>query len=141
MHPARRIFCGSLVIAAALACAGEGTGPNGNGAVSFANDVQPIFSNRCALSGCHVAPSPPEGMNLSAGQAYANIVNVTSSQVPAMVRVKPGDPEASYLVLKIEGRQAEVGGTGQRMPALGCCLSSAQIATIRSWISAGALNN
>ena len=29
--------------------------------VSFKNHIQPIFSARCAVSGCHVAPNPRAG--------------------------------------------------------------------------------
>ena len=50
----------------------------------------------------------------------------------------PGDPDASYLIHKLEGR---AGITGDRMPQGGPFLSSADIAVIRSWIQAGAQNN
>ena len=52
--------------------------------VSFKNHIQPIFSARCAVSGCHVAPNPRAGLILTKGVAYANIVNV-----PARERVVP----------------------------------------------------
>jgi len=52
--------------------------------------------------------------------------------------VAPGDPEASYLIHKLEGR---AGIAGDRMPQGGPFLSSADIAVIRSWIQAGAPNN
>src|SRR5450432_51108 len=44
--------------------------------VSFAGDVQPIFTTNCAKSGCHSSNAPMQGQDLSEGNAYANIVGV-----------------------------------------------------------------
>ena len=136
----------SVVVAFGLAC-GDSSGPdggNGNGMmqdITLSGGVQPIFTARCALSGCHTGTSPQEGMNLSAGMAFANIVNVPANQLMSMNRVAPGDPDQSYLVHKIQGTQASVGGSGNQMPLTGCCLSQQDIDTIRAWITAGAQNN
>jgi hypothetical protein len=108
---------------------------------SLSCDVQPIFSASCALSGCHSGPNPAQGQNLSAGQAFANIVNVASEQVPRLFRVEPRNADSSYLVIKIEGEAGQVGGTDTRMPLDRTPLTRAQIDTIRSWINAGAMNN
>lgn len=136
-----------------LGCPGEGTGPNGMmppdtaddtttvSQVSFADDVQPIFTTNCALSGCHAGSSPQENMNLSAGQAFANIVNVPSNQVPDLMRVRPGEPDSSYLVFKVEGTAESVGGLDTQMPLGGTPLPDSLIATIRAWIADGAPNN
>ena len=135
----------AMTIAISLACAGDGTGvdngSNGGDTPTFAADVQPIFTASCAFSGCHGGASPAQGMNLSAGQAYANTVNVPSNELPSMDRIEPGDPDQSYLVNKIQGTQGDVGGSGQRMPLGGDPLSEADIDTIRAWITAGAENN
>ncbi|UCF18819.1 MAG: hypothetical protein JSU87_12900 [Gemmatimonadota bacterium] len=134
-----------LILLAALGCAGDGTGldgpPNGNQEVSFATDVQPIFTASCAFSGCHGGSSPQLGMNLSAGQAYANIVNVASVEVPGLMRIRPDLPDSSYLVHKIQGTQASVGGSGGQMPLSNCCLSTEQIDLIRAWVEDGAPDN
>ena len=107
---------------------------------TFAADVQPIFTANCALSGCHLPPDPQQGMDLSAGEAYANTVNVPSME-SSLDRIEPGDPEASYLVHKIRGTQSSVGGSGVQMPATGTPLPTATINVIRSWVRAGAQNN
>lgn len=135
---------------AVAACYGDGTGvtngavctPGGTGAATptLSSDVQPIFTASCAFSGCHGGSSPQQGMNLTAGQAHANIANVPSRE-SRLVRVCPGQPDSSYLVHKIQGTQATVGGSGDRMPLGGAPLSDAQIKTIRDWITAGAQNN
>jgi len=107
-------------------------------AVSFASDVQPIFTANCAtLSFCHTGSSPQEGMNLSAGMAYAAIVGVPRMEVPALDRVAPGDPANSYLVRKINGGPSIL---GSQMP-LGGQLSAEEIAVITSWVQQGAPNN
>lgn len=103
---------------------------------SFSQDIQTIFSSSCALSGCHNSTASAE-LNLSQGQAYANLVNVDSTQDPSKKRVLPNDAENSYLVIKIEGRQS-VGG---RMPLNRTPLSSNQIQNIKNWINKGAKNN
>ena len=135
-----------LLALAVLACtdgASDPTGPGGGGppaSVTLSGAVQPIFTSRCAFAGCHAGATPQMGMDLGAGSAYANIVGVSSVQVPSMKRVVPQQPDSSYLVLKLEGRAGAVGGVGTRMP-LGGQLTTAQIDTIRVWISAGALEN
>jgi hypothetical protein len=138
------LFIG-CVLTVTAACAGDGTGldngDNGDTAISFARDIQPIFTVSCALSGCHAGGSPSAGMNLSDGQAYQNIVNVPSVGLASMNRVTPGEPDNSYLIHKIQGTQASVGGGGSRMPLIGCCLAQSQIDTIRAWVEAGAENN
>ena len=141
----------ALLLCALAACPGDGTGLDENGnpigtlpppdAVTLSGDVQPIFTANCAFSGCHAGSSPALGQNLSAGQAYASIVNVTSQEVPALKRVLPSSPDSSYLVHKIEGTQGSVGGSGGRMPLGGAPLTGEEIATIRAWIAAGAPNN
>ena len=106
--------------------------------VSFAAVVQPIFSARCAVSGCHVAPAPAAGLDLSAGVAYANIVNVDSSQVPTSKRVFPGDAAVSYLYQKITN---DPGIVGSPMPLGAFPMPAGEIDAIERWIAEGAANN
>ena len=136
-----------VLFAAGLGCSGDGSGTigpgdrgNGTGVVSFSRSVQPIFTDRCALSGCHAGAAPVQDMNLEEGRAFNDIVNVVSN-VAALRRVRPGLPDSSYLVHKIQGTQASVGGDGEQMPLDNCCLSQAQIDVIRAWITRGAPNN
>jgi hypothetical protein len=134
-----------------VACVGDGTGLDENGnpigtplpgdSVTLSGDVQPILTANCAFSGCHAGTSPALGQNLSAGQTYAAIVNVPSQEAPDLMRVRPFLPDSSYLVHKIEGTQGSVGGIGGQMPLSGTPLTAEQIAIIRAWITAGALDN
>ena len=105
---------------------------------TLTNIQQTIFQTSCAVSGCHAGPQPQQGLDLSAGQAFANLVGVESRERPTLDRVAPGTPDASYLVWKIEGRPDIV---GVRMPLGRAPLSAAQIALIRQWIAEGAQDN
>lgn len=120
---------------------GGSTGPPPAAAVRFSQDIQPVFTASCARAGCHGGTNPAEGMNLSAGEAYASIVNVASNELPSMDRIEPGDPDDSYLVNKIQGTQGNVGGSGERMPLGGGALPQGTIDLIRRWVSEGAANN
>jgi plastocyanin len=102
-------------------------------AATFSSIQAQIFTPICSV--CH---PPNQGMDLRAGNAYASIVNVSSSEKPALMRVKPGDPDNSYLYQKVLGAP---GIAGVRMPFGGPFLSDAQIQLIHDWILAGAPNN
>jgi hypothetical protein len=97
-----------------------------------------VFNQSCALSGCHVGSQAPMGLVLSAGQAHSNTVGVRSIQVPDRFRIEPGNPDESYLVMKVEGAPGIVGG---RMPLGIAPLSDEAIALLRDWILAGALED
>jgi hypothetical protein len=62
------------------------------------------------------------------------LVGIASSEAPNIQRVKPGDPNNSYLIHKIEGTAA----VGARMPLGGPPLPQPTILVIRQWISQGA---
>lgn len=118
----------------------EGNG-NGGGATlepTLASIQANVFTPSCAVSGCHSGSSPPQGLNLEASQSFGMLVGVPSNEVPALMRVNPSDPDNSYLIQKLEGTAS----VGARMPRNGPpFLTDAQIATIRQWISDGAMNS
>ena len=134
-----------LALAVFVVAAGCGTSspsapsPTPSG-VSFAQQIQAqILTPAC--TSCHTddGRTPSGGLNLKAGSAYADLVGVASSSKPGATRVIAGNPSGSYLVQKLEGAADIV---GLRMPRNGPpFLSDAQVALIRQWIQAGALNN
>ena len=66
-------------------------------------------------------------------------MNIASLLKPGATRVIPGDPDNSYLIHKLEGRQGIV---GERMPRTsGPFLTEGQISVISRWIEIGAPNN
>ena len=98
------------------------------------NDFQEIqdtiFTPICTT--CHIGAGAPQGLRLDAGNSYALLVNVASAEVPGTLRVNPGNPNASYLVQKIEGTAA----VGVRMPANGPpYLTQDRIDLVRRWIA------
>ena len=109
--------------------------------VSFAEGVQPIFDTHCVV--CHQYGVEQAGLNLEDGDAYANLVNVKSTQSP-LPRVAPGKVQESYLVHKLRGTHGEVGGTGVRMPLSasgGSAMSAEEDELVTRWIEQGALDN
>lgn len=110
---------------------GQPVGGDTEVVTGFPSDVEAVFSTSCAGSGCHwggsIAPKLSDG--------YDAVVGVASSAGPEYIAA--GDASASYLLAKINGTQADLGGGGSQMP-LGTPLSEADIATITAWVDAGA---
>lgn len=113
--------------------AGGGTGGGGGNplpvsncnpdTVYFANQVMPIISSNCTMSGCHDNITHADGVNLT---TYTQIIKY----------VKPGNPGGSklYTVLNKSG--------GDRMPPPPkAALTAEQKALIQKWINQGAKNN
>jgi hypothetical protein len=139
-----------MLIAAACAagCAGNGEGLNQNGQLVTAGntpsgpvtaDFQSIQDNVFTpiCSKCHIGASAPEGLQLDAAHSYNLLVGVPSTEESAVLRVEPGNPDASYMVQKIEGASGIVGA---QMPFGETPLPQATIDAIRQWITNGAPN-
>jgi hypothetical protein len=105
---------------------------SGEAPLGFARDVQPILQASCD---CHVDAAPAE---LSFTDAYANLVDVPSTEAPGLDRVEPGAPDDSYLWHKLSGTHVAAGGSGDPMPAPAGGLDAGSLATIEAWISGGA---
>ena len=117
-------------------------------------DLEPTFSSiqanifeltdsagRNACTSCHtnVGRNPAGGLNLLHDAAYDQLINVSAIQVPALKRVTPGDPQASYVVHKVEGR---AGIVGTRMPRNGPpYMTDGQVLILKRWIELGAPRN
>jgi hypothetical protein len=140
----RALLAASAAILVVAACAGNGEGLDANGrpvapgsgpvplSADFAAIQANIFTPICSV--CHVGGSAPEGLRLDAANSYNLLVGVPSTEVPALLRVKPGDPANSYIIQKLQGHAA----VGAQMPLGGPYLSSDTIAFIQQWITNGA---
>lgn len=107
-------------------------------APAFAADVNSIFVTRgCTAGSCHGGGAGGLTLSSTPATSYANLVGVSAMAEPTLLRVEAGDAQNSYLVIKLEGRQS----SGGRMPLGGGALSTAEIAAIRAWIDAGAVND
>ncbi len=116
---------------------------------SFAAQIQPIFTARCANPTCHDNDSVAQGLNLSAGVAPGSVVNVPSTEGGALRIVQPGSLKKSFLAKKIipgarlkftEGATMPQGCPGAPLSD-GGCPTDAEIYAILAWIQAGALAN
>lgn len=98
-----------------------------------------IFTPSCATASCHAGPEPEVGLDLSAGRARANLVNRGSSTVSGWVRVVPGSPMESYLMVSL-GRAPGPPPRDGFMPIGGAePLCVEKLEAIERWIEEGAL--
>jgi hypothetical protein len=112
----------------------------------FHETIRPLFDKTC--SGCHTANSPQGqivlGGHISSADVVANLVNVQATGGGQFRRVVPGNPDESWLYLKVSGRAAAAGCKGtacnaEVMPPTGeVTLTDAQLGAIRRWILDGA---
>lgn len=93
-----------------------------------------VLSVHCAFSGCHGGGTVPFGLRLDPGFSAGNLINVASPQDASRIRVIPGNPDASFIIQKLEGTQT----LGDRMPQFSPPLPQPTIDVIRRWILAGA---
>ncbi len=108
---------------AAGSAASGATDTQGRAAVSFAEQIAPIFEARCTE--CHGETNPESGLNLS---TYAGAI--AGSEFGTVIEV--GNPDESFLVDMI---------ASGNMPAEGDPVLPEELELIRSWIAEGAGNN
>lgn len=101
--------------------------------VSYAQ-VQSLFTS-AGCGGCH--PNVNSTLNLQQGASYDSLVNQTALEDPRYAYVVSGDPQKSFLYLKVAGF-GDVGRVGGRMPFGKPPLSRDEIALLADWIRQGA---
>lgn len=104
----------------------------GGASASFQTIQDNVFTPICTV--CHAGDAAPQGLKLDASNSYALLVGTKSTEVAELLRVKPGDPNNSYLIQKLEGTAS----VGSQMPLGGTALPKATIDYIRQWITEGA---
>lgn len=99
-----------------------------------------LFAKSCAISGCHAGGTPTGGLSLESAVAWKNLVGMAPENVAAategLQRVMPGQPERSFLLMKLRGQLGP--DHGARMPLGSAALDSGTLEFIRQWIAAGA---
>ena len=104
--------------------------------ISYATHLEPLVIAHC-LS-CHESEEPKAKLVLDPGIGYERLVGPRSTQVPDMALVEPGDPEQSYLWLKLQHVTKE--GKGMPRTLTGSKkLRPAELELYRRWIEGGAL--
>jgi hypothetical protein len=125
----------------ASGCSKENTTDPSADSGSFGLLKKNVLDQNCATSGCHNSSSKAGGMVLEGSEAFASLVNVQPSNTAAknagLLRVKPSQPEKSFLYLKTD--QVVSSQYGDRMPQSSSQgLNSSAHEFIRQWIAAGA---
>ena len=100
--------------------------------VSYADDVQPIFTRTCGGSSCHINASE-NGVNVA---NYQQTITSVGTSYNSLI-VIPGDGDGSPLVDKLSLRPR----FGSRMPQGNVTLTGTEIARIKAWIDEGAEDN
>ena len=110
-----------ITIASWISSCSHKTDITGLPEVCFERDVLPIYTNNCAITGCH------DGKGRESGRPFNNYNNIVSTVVP-------GDPGASRSYQAITSKWG-----GNRMPP-SQPISLDNRTMIRLWIEQGALN-
>ena len=117
----------------------ESTGPGVPLDPTWTNvKMQAVNTTKCS---CHLGtPSDVANGNLilSDDVAYMNLVGKASDDFPAIQRVKPMDPDNSYLYQKLTGA---MGIMGMSMPQFAPLLPEEDLDLVKRWIEAGAPND
>lgn len=107
--------------------------------VTLAQVQESIFTPKCAVPLCHDSASANGDLILVDGLSEAQLVNVVPTVLLAaqagQLRVDPGKPENSFLLIKLVGPPP---GTGSPMPLVGDPLDAAEIQLVSDWILQGA---
>ena len=102
-----------------------------------------VFTPSCATNGCHDSKTAIGALDLEKGKSFGQLVNQPAQNVGAqddqLLRVKPGDPDHSFLVLKIEPHLPV--SDGVPMPNGKKPLSQEEIDAIAQWVRDGAKND
>lgn len=85
------------------ACAAESREKNADGAALYA-EVGAIITRSCARQVCHGFMVANAQMDLMMEAGFrAALVDVPACEYDRMARVKPGDPEHSWIMVKLDG--------------------------------------
>jgi uncharacterized membrane protein len=126
------------------AAGSDASAPVAGDKLSFATDVyEAVITKRCG--NCHNDAPSFGGLAFfpgGAAAAYANLVDVPAGtedgylcRASGLVRVKPGEPEASLIYLKLTNPPC-----GSRMPPAAFGTPTAeQVELVRKWIADGAV--
>jgi hypothetical protein len=131
-----RLLLALLLAAPLAACGGDDAGEATGEPVAYAQ-VQAVFEEY-GCTGCH--PGVNGSLDLRAEASYDQLVGVSALEDPTLVRVVAGDPERSFLYLKLGGDPpiADIPAIGTRMPPRAAPIDAADLELVRNWILQGA---
>jgi len=120
-----------MVLAIFLRCEHIVTSPEQPGQISYAGQIQPIFTTNCAFSNCHIAGSTPSGLVLTSHAELAKGGREGSAIIPF-------EPALSHLFQHINGDSTLSPQAEPPMPFMRPRISLEDILTIQKWIQQGA---
>ena len=134
MRFAGPVFFGAMLVIATGCGTQVPEVPNGE-PVSYSAHLEPLVIAHC-LS-CHESDEAKAKLVLDPGVGYERLVGPPSVQEPEMALVEPGDPESSYLWLKLQHLTEE--GKGMPRTVAGSKkLRESELELYRRWIEGGA---
>jgi hypothetical protein len=98
--------------------------------VSYSRHVESLWTQACAMAGCHAGQSPAAGLSLER-PSYRNLIDY-----PTLPLVVGRDGTHSVLVMILDGRSSPPMPPRNRPP-----LTQNQITGVKRWIDEGAQNN
>jgi Carboxypeptidase regulatory-like domain len=134
---ARLVGLMPLLVVAVTAAACGGNGDDEAGAPVAYEEVQAVFEEY-GCTGCH--PGVNASLDLTPESSYEQLVGVQALEDPTLYRVVAGDPERSFLYLKLGGAApvADIPAIGTRMPPRAPPIDPEDLDLVRRWILQGA---
>jgi hypothetical protein len=129
------LLCVVTLSVAVMGCGGGG-GEEAGAPVKY-GDVQAVFE-KYGCTACHPGVNP--SLDLTEGNSYDELVGIRALEDPTLYRVVAGDPERSFLYLKVGGAPplADIPAIGTRMPPRAPPIDPEDMGLIRRWILQGA---
>ncbi|MEM6786114.1 MAG: hypothetical protein AAF715_01245 [Myxococcota bacterium] len=102
----------------------------------WTTEVFPLFDEKynCALSGCHLAPNDPTGVNMVKGDAIATHAALSAFDRDGRAYISDVDPTNAYLMCNIDPTQPVL--IGSFMPR-GQVIDDDDLTTIYDWVACG----
>jgi hypothetical protein len=95
--------------------------------------IKGLLQSCLSADGCHGAFAGH--LPMPSGNELSSLVNTPSWEMPSLLRVKPGDPAASYLYRKLA---CDAGPIFNSCMPPGAPLSPSIVQAVHDWIEAGA---
>jgi len=105
--------------------------PKPQSKAKLADQVEKIFTQSCATTGCHQGAYPKRKLNLEPGQFIKALVDKPSLQAADARLVDTANPEKSYLLVKVRG---DSGMVESLMPIQAPPLKAEQIKILEDWV-------
>ena len=107
---------------------------------SFRDEVAPLMRGGCTPAGCHDFAAPGGNLRLDTTPEimFLDVVRRAAGTYPVLSRVAPGQPDRSFLFLKISRSDPPA---GRQMPLGAPRLEAAEVGAVLRWIEAGAPQN